>query len=155
MKKLRWLLVLVFCLIPVALFAQGNEQMEITREAVKANKKLLVSKNMNLTEEAAKYFWPVYEKYQKDLSRMYERLGKIIIGYAENYNANSLTEEKAKGLLAQSIAVQEDLLTLKKSYIPKFSKVLTSKQVTRYYQIENKLSAIMRYELASGIPLVK
>jgi len=153
MKKLRWLLVLVFCLIPVALFAQGNDQMQLTREAVKANKKLLVSKNMSLTEEAAKSFWPVYEEYQQALGRINERIGKAIKGYAENYNA--LTDEKAKGLLDESIAIEEDRLALQKSYISKFSKVLQPKQVTRYYQIENKLFAIMRFDLARGIPLVK
>ena len=153
MKKLRWLLVLVFCLIPVALFAQANDQMQLTREAVKANKKLLVSKNMSLTEAQAKSFWPVYEEYQQALSRINERIGKTIKGYAENYNA--LTDEKAKGLLDESIAIEEDKLTLKKSYISKFSRVLQPKQVTRYYQIENKLLAIMRFDLARGIPFVK
>lgn len=153
MKKLTWLLLLVFCLIPVALFAQTNDQMQLTREAAKANKKLLVSKNMILTEEEAKSFWPVYEEYQQGLSQINERIGKAIKGYAENYNA--LTDEKAKGLLDEIIAIEEDRLTLQKSYIPKFNKVLQPKQVTRYYQIENKLFAIMRFDLARGIPLVK
>lgn len=153
MKKLRWLLVLVFCLIPVALLAQTNDQMQLTREAAKANKKLLVSKNMSLTEEEAKSFWHVYEEYQQALSQINERIGKAIKGYAENYK--SLTDERAKGLLDESIAIEEDRLTLQKSYISKFSKVLQPKQVTRYYQIENKLFAIMRFDLARGIPLVK
>jgi Spy/CpxP family protein refolding chaperone len=153
MKKLRWLLALVFCLIPVALLAQTNDQMQLIREAAKANKKLLVSKNMNLTEEKAKSFWPVYEEYQQALSQINERIVKAIKGYAENYK--SLTDERAKGLLDESIAIEEDRLTLQKSYISKFSKVLQPKQVTRYYQIENKLFAIVRFDLARGIPLVK
>ena len=57
--------------------------------------------------------------------------------------------------MGQSIALQEDRLNLLKSYIPKFSKVLPTKKVVRLYQVENKLDAILGYELARGIPLVK
>ena len=153
MKKLTWLLMLVFCLIPAALLAQTNDQMQLTREAVKANKKLIVSKNMQLTEDEAKNFWPVYEEYQQDLRKLNEITGETIKDYAENYN--SLSDEKAKSLLDQIISIDEDRLKLQRSYVPKFSKVLPAKKVTRYYQVENKLLAIVKFELARGIPLVK
>ena len=153
MKTFTWLLMLIFFLIPVALLAQSDDQMQLTREAAKANKKLIVSNNMNLTEEEAKNFWPVYEEYQKALSTFYEKTGEVIKNYAENYNA--LSDEKAKGLLDQSIAIQEDRLNLRKSFLSKFNKVLSAKKVLRYYQVENKLDAILRFDLARGIPLVK
>jgi hypothetical protein len=43
---------------------------------------------------------------------------------------------------------------LKESYVPKLSKVLPAKKVSWYIQIENKIRALIRYELAGGIPLV-
>lgn len=144
---------LVFFLIPVTLLAQTDDQMQITREAAKANKKLIVSENMNMTEEEATNFWPVYDEYQKAIGALYQKTGEVIKSYAENYD--TLTDEKAKSLLNQSIAVQEDRVNLQKSYLPKFNKVLPAKKVTRYYQIENKLDAILRFDLARGIPLAK
>jgi hypothetical protein len=153
MKKFTWLLMLVFCLTPAALLAQTDDQMQVTREAAKANKKLVVSTNMELTEEEAKGFWPVYEEYQKALSTLNERAAKLIEGYAANYN--DISDEKAKGLLEEYITLEEERLKLQRSYIPKFNNVLPSKKVTRYYQIENKLLSIVKFDLARGIPLVK
>ena len=153
MKKIAWLLILGFFLVPVALHAQTDDQMQITREAAKANKKLIVSENMNMTEEEATNFWPVYDEYQKAMGEIYQKTGEVIKSYAENYDA--LTDEKAKGLLDQSIALQEDRLNLLKSYLPKFNKVLPAKKVARYYQIENKLDAILKFDLAREIPLAK
>ncbi len=153
MKKLTWSLILIFCLIPAALLAQTNDQMEVTREAAKANKKLIVSENMNLTEEEAVTFWSVYDEYQQALGKVNERIGKAIKEYAENYNA--LSDEKAKSLLDEIMSIEEDRLKLQRSYIPKFSKVLPTKKVVRYYQVENKLYAIVKFDLARGIPLVK
>ena len=52
--------------------------LEIVHEKLKADKKLIVSKYMELTESEAKSFWPVYEDYQKDLQTIHERLGALL-----------------------------------------------------------------------------
>ena len=127
--------------------------MQLLRDAAEVNKKLIISDNMNLTEEEAKNFWPVYDEYQNALNTLYERTGKVIQSYAEKYN--SLSNEDAKTILEETISVQEDRMKLQRSLLPKFNKVLSAKKVARYYQIENKLDSILRYELARGIPLVK
>jgi hypothetical protein len=44
---------------------------------------------------------------------------------------------------------------VKASYVPKLSKVLPMKKVARYLQVENKVRALVKYELAGGIPLVR
>ena len=46
------------------------DNMQILREKIKADKKLLVATNMQLTEAEAKNFWPIYEDYQKDLQKI-------------------------------------------------------------------------------------
>ena len=153
MKTFTWLLMLTFFLVPVTLLAQTDDEMQLIRDAAKVNKKLIITDNMNLTEEEAKNFWPVYDDYQKALATLYERTGKAIKDFAENYN--SLSDEEANTILNESIAIQEDRLKLKRSLLPNFNKVLPAKKVARYYQIENKLDAILKYELARGIPLVK
>ena len=48
--------------------------MESVHEKLKADKKLIVTKYMELTEAEAKNFWPVYEEYQNDLQKIDERL---------------------------------------------------------------------------------
>ena len=44
---------------------------------------------------------------------------------------------------------------LKKTYVPKLSKAVPAAKVARYIQIENKIRATIRYQLAEAIPLVK
>ena len=46
-------------------------------------------------------------------------------------------------------------MKLKRSYVPKLEKVIPGMKVARYIQIENKIRAIGKYELASNIPLVQ
>jgi hypothetical protein len=132
----------------------GASDMEILRDKVRADKKFIVAENMELTEEEAKGFWPVYEAYQADLHKLNERMAKVINEYALAYNKGVLMDKTARKLIDEAIDIDVDEAKLKKSYVPKLSKVLSGVKVARYLQIENKLRAIVRYELASAIPLV-
>lgn len=129
--------------------------MEILRQKIAADKKLVVANNMNLTEEEAKAFWPVYDAYQKDLHEINQRLAKMIDDYATAFNKGAISNEKASQLIDEAIAVEMAEANLKRIYVPKLSAVLPGTKVARYIQIENKIRAIVRYELADSIPLVE
>ena len=130
------------------------DNMKILLDKIKADKKLLVAANMGLTESQAKGFWPIYDAYQKDLMAINKRMAGLIDGYAKDYDSNTLTDEKAKKLTTEFLSIQKAEASLQASYVPKLSKVLPPKQVLRYLQIENKIRAVMKYELAAEIPLV-
>ena len=91
--------------------------MQILRDKVKADKKLLVAANMELTESEAKGFWPVYEEYQKDLTAINQRIARLIESYAADYRANTLTDEKAKKLTAELVAIGQAEGELQASYV--------------------------------------
>ena len=131
------------------------DNMQILLDKVKADKKLLVAANMDLTESEAKGFWPVYEAYQTDLIGINQRVVRLIESYAKDDMANTLTDDKAQKLTAEFVAIQKAEAELPASYVPKLSKVLPPKKVARYLQIENKIRAAVKYELAAGIPLME
>jgi hypothetical protein len=135
--------------------AQDTANMEILRQKVKADKKLIVAQNMQLTEAEAKAFWPVYEAYQNDLQKINQRIGKTIAEYADAYNKGPVANDTAKKLLNEALAIEEEEVKLKRSYVPKLEKALPAAKVARYIQIENKIRALIRYELAGAIPLAQ
>jgi len=131
------------------------DNMQILRDKIKADKKLLVASNMELTESEAKGFWPIYEQYQQDLQKINRRMAKLIESYADDYRNKSLTDEKAKKLIDEGTAIDKAEADLKSSYAPKLGKVLPVIKVVRYLQIENKIRALVKYDIASGVPLVR
>ena len=163
-KKLRGiLLVMAAGLIALALvfpapaWTQDKpaDNMQILLDKIKADKKLLVAKNMDLTESEAQGFWPVYEQYQQELANFNQRIGKLIESYAEAYRTNSMTDEKAKKLIDEFVSIEKGEAAVKAFYVPKLNQVLPPKKVARYLQIENKIRAALKYELAGEIPLVQ
>jgi hypothetical protein len=131
------------------------DNMQILRDKIKADKKLVVAMNMELTESEAKAFWPIYEEYQKDLQKINRRIADLLESYAADFRGKSLTDDKAKKLIDEALAIEQAEAGLKSAYAPKLGKALPVKKVARYLQIENKIRAIIKYDLASGVPLVK
>ena len=129
--------------------------LEIIHEKLKADKKLIVAKYMELTEAEAKRFWPVYDDYQKDLQKINERILNMLQSYAADYRNQSLTDEKAKQLLDEWIAIDNDDAQRRASYVPKVMKALPPKKAARYLQIENEYRILLRYDLAATVPLVQ
>ena len=130
--------------------------MEILKEKVKADKKLIVSNNMMLTDAESKKFWPLYDAYQMDLNQINERMMSMIKSYADAYNAGKgeLSNDLAKKLIGEALAVEESEVKLRQTYAAKLNKVLPATKVARYLQIENKIRSIVKFELAARIPLV-
>jgi hypothetical protein len=132
----------------------SDARMDILIQKIKADKKLLVASNMDLTDAEAKSFWPLYDAYQKELEKINQDLGKTIKDYAEAFNKGPIGNDAAKKLLNGALSVQESEVKIKRAYAEKIGKVLPAAKTARYIQIENKIRAVLNAELASQIPLV-
>jgi hypothetical protein len=149
------ILATLFLVFAGALAAQDKpaDNMRIVLDKLKADKKLLVAENMQLTDAEAKGFWPVYDRYQNELFLLRARTARVIKEYADSYE--TMSDGTARKLLDEYMRIETLRLKLRKAYLPKFGKVLPGVKVVRYYQIENKANAAVDYELAANIPLVR
>lgn len=129
-----------------------TDNMQILVEKIRADKKLLVAENMQLTEAEAKAFWPIYKRYQDELFLLRARTAKLLKDYADAYE--KMNNDTAKRLLDEYMTIESLGLKLRQTYLPMFRKVLPEVKVVRYYQIENKIQAALIYEAAANIPLM-
>ena len=152
MRKI--VLTILVIAVSAPLFAQsGTDVMEMTREVIRAERKALVAANMELTDAQSKMFWPVYNDYQDATRKIADRRLKLLQSYAYAYE--NLTETQAEAFLKESMDIQQAKLELQRSFVPKFREVLSPKLVARFFQIDHKIDAILEYDLAAEIPLVR
>ena len=140
-------------IVPALSQSPPADNMEIVRQKIQADKKAFVAQNMQLTQAEAAAFWPVYDAFQTALGALGDRTLRLVMEYKNNYQ--SLSDATAKQLTEDYLAIQRDRVALLQSYLPKFRSVLPEKKVARYYQLENKASAIINYNAARQIPLAK
>jgi hypothetical protein len=157
MKKLLWALIVSFAFVGAPGYAQSTSadmDMQILRDKLKADKKVLVAANMQLTDAEASAFWPIYDAYQNDLKAINARLGNAILAYADAYKAGPISDGAAKKFLDEAIAIDDAEAKLLKDYAAKLTHAIPAAKAARYLQIESKIRAAIRYEMAAAIPLV-
>ncbi len=138
--------------LPAASEGMSARDVELLRAKVRADKKLFISQNMGLMQSEAVGFWPVYDRYQKELEGLANRTIALIEDYARSYD--TMTNATAKDLLDRYLAIQADRLKVRRAYLPEFRRVLSDRQVARYYQLENKIRAVTMFQLAAKIPFI-
>jgi len=159
MRRFGWIL-----LAPLLLVAAGparadeagaaNEaSTEILRDTLRSNKKALVDVNLALTDEEAAAFWPVYDDYQKDLAKVQDRMLALIQDYAEHFS--TMTDERADALVDEYLEIEQDRVEVRRAHLKDIAKALPGRKVMRFYQIENKIDAVLRYDLAASIPVIE
>jgi len=135
-----------------AAFAQSS-QKQLDIAAARAQRKATVGANMNLTSDEASKFWPVYDAYEKSMDRIEDRHVKELKDFAAKYN--NLSDADAQKKLDEVIAIQQARLDVQKEYIPQFRAVIPQVKVTRFYQIDNKIQALIQCDIAQLVPLAQ
>jgi hypothetical protein len=126
-------------------------QVYAARLQLEADRAQVVADNLILTSAEATTFWPVYHAYRADMKAISDRSVKLIDNFAKVYD--QLADTTAARLLNEWLGIERDRVAMKTSYVPKFMAVLPARKVARYYQIENKLDAIVQYAAAGSVPL--
>ena len=126
--------------------------VESVRKAALEDKRALVARNMPLTEAEAKKFWPIYDGYQAKLGEIVKRQNRVVLDYVNA--GESLTEGNAKRITKEFVEADADEQKLRESTMKKLMSALPPRKAARYMQIENKIRAIHRLDLAERVPLV-
>ncbi len=133
--------------------AQVRTDVAIDRAQLQSDYQAIVALNMTITDEQGKTFWPLYRQYRGEMSKVGDRMVELVLDYAKNLDA--MTDVQASKMLDDYLAIKRDENKLRSSWVPKFRKALAPKAVTRLYQIENKLDAMIMYSAAEEVPLVE
>jgi hypothetical protein len=131
----------------------AKANLDILRDTIRTNRKALVAANLTLSDEEAARFWPLYDRYQGELNAVQDRAVKIIQDYTASFR--DLSNEKAMKLADDWLSAEGDRVKVRRTYLDQFAKVIPGRKVVRFYQIENKMDAVLRYDLAGGIPVVE
>jgi hypothetical protein len=152
MKKFT--LSIYFIFICTLTFAQSvDDYIEAAREVLKTEKKAAIAEAMNLKETDSGPFWELYNEFNFELGKVQNMRIEAIKDFAGNYE--NLTDEKADEIWLKVLSYQQQLLKLKKTYYKKFKTIISAGQAAKYFQIENKIEALINANLAAEIPLIE
>lgn len=133
--------------------AQTDPFLELVRKDLQADKVMLLTASLGLTEEQSEKFWPLYRDYEVELAKLGDARIALIKDYAANYD--TMTEEKAAALAKESFKLQGDRLKLLQKTHQKVAKEVGPIMAARFAQVENQLLLLIDFQIASEMPLIK
>lgn len=154
-----WLSIALLCAAPQLAVAEpasivpsSEAELQTLANTIRANRRALVSVNLPLTSEQAAQFWPLYEKYQAEMNAIGDKVVALVDDYITHFR--DLSDDKALQLITDYLAADAERIKVRQTYLPEFTKILPGRTVARFYQIENKMDAVVKYDLAATIPVV-
>ena len=125
--------------------------LQLNRQKIDTQRRVIVGGTMVLSDEEARAFWPLFEQYQQERQKLDTRADRLVADYVTAYS--TLTDPRAATLLSEMLGIDDEYLKLRRRWIERVGKVLPPRKVVRYFQLENKLDAVVRAEMAQQIPL--
>jgi len=131
----------------------SDDDIQLFQKDVKSLRKQIIAANLDLTDNEAQQFWPIYNRYSAEMTKILDRKFAILDEYTRNYD--TLTDEQADAYIQDRAAVEESILQLRLKYIPIFRKVLSGKTAALFTQLDWRLGLVMDLQLASQVPLIE
>jgi len=133
--------------------ANVDTYVNLLRQDVKTQKVAIIGQLMALTPEQAGKFWPLYEAYDKELSKFGDEKLQGIKKFAQNYG--EMSDTVASELASKALDLESRRTELKKRTVQKMGQALSPKIAGRFLQIENQLLMILDLQIASSLPIVE
>jgi hypothetical protein len=132
-----------------------NDQayIRLLRTDLKAKKEQIIKEAMQLNDQQAAAFWPIYRNYDAEQTKLGDEKLAIVHDYAQNFL--TMTDPKADQLAQRVMALDEQRLALKKKYYELLKKALPTVLAVRFFQVENQLQLILDLQIASNLPIIE
>lgn len=128
------------------------EPVQMLRQEAGKDRRDIVKANMLLTTSEAERFWPIYDQYRAEVSKLGDRRVKLITDYAAN--RDNMSEDEGNRLLREALDIDKQKIELQERYVKKFDKQLSARTTARFFHIESKLDAVGDAARAARIPLI-
>ena len=131
----------------------SQQDIDLLRKDLRSQKKQLVAQNLNLTDQDATKFWPIYDQYTTELVKINNKKYAVIQQYANGYG--SLSGEQSMSLMKQWMDVDIAAAQLRAKYLPIVAQAIGGAKAATFAQIDRRISLMIELQLASRLPLAQ
>jgi hypothetical protein len=156
MRMLFATLLLSLFVFATVLAAQSNgpsldSYIESLRADLREDKVAIITEAMRFNDQDGKAFWPVYRKYEAEVTKVNDQRVALIKSYADKFK--TMTDADAKAMIEQGLDFESRRTDAKKKYAKEFQTAgLSSLTVAKFLQLEHRLDLLIDMKIASELP---
>lgn len=131
----------------------SDKEINLMRSDIRSQKKQLIAANLKLTDAEATKFWPIYDQYTQEQTKINDQKFALIEQYARNWG--NMTDGQAAGYTRQWLSLDEATASLRSKYAPIVQGVLPGVKAASFFQMDRRLSMMIDLQLSSQIPIAQ
>lgn len=125
----------------------------LLRSDLRTKKAVLIREELPLTDAEANAFWPIYKRYETEVTALNDAKLTLIKDYAQNFD--NMTNAKAAELANRALDLDEKRQVLRRKFYQEFAKALSGKAAARLVQLDRRIDLLMDLQIAAELPLLK
>lgn len=125
-------LFILFVFFGIGHFQAQSKDKDAEKERIKALKTAFITQEMDLSNQKAKKFWPIYDQYEADRRDLFHR------EHIDFSNLGCMTEEEAEAQLQEFVQVEKEEYLLKKKLFADLKQIFTAKEIIKLQKLEDE-----------------
>lgn len=142
-----------FALFMIAFGLQAQDFLELAKHDLNSEKRSIVAKSINISQDADAQFWNTYNDMEAELNVLVDKRIAIIKKFAKNYA--TLDNDIAGELISTYFSIISQRNKINQKYFKKMSKVISKKEAARFSQIMAQIQLLIDVQLAAEVPLIE
>jgi hypothetical protein len=129
-----------------------DRDIDLLRKDVRSQKRQIIASTLQLSDQEAVKFWPLYDQYTADLVKINDAKYAALKEYAASYS--TMTDDQADALVRKMIGVDQSVAELRLRYTSIFNNVIPGKKTAMFFQLDRRLVMLIDMQLGSQIPMI-
>jgi hypothetical protein len=123
------------------------------RSQLRDSRKETVAQNLRLTPDEATRFWPLYDQYAAELTKIKNDQYALIAEYANTYG--KYDDTSAMSYIARWVDIDVRTTALRARYVPLIGKVLPGIKAATFIQIDRRLGMAIDLQIGRNLSVLQ
>ena len=128
------------------------QELQMLRHDLRKQKQKIIAENLPMTESEAIKFWAVYHKYSDELKQINDEKFAMLHSYSQNWR--TMSNDDSLIFMRRWLEVDEKVVQLRSRYLPLVKEALPGKKAATFFQLDERISAMIDLEFTSQLPLL-
>jgi len=131
----------------------SDQDIELMRQDIRSHKKQLMAQNLKLSGAEAARFWPVYDKYVAELTRINDKKFELLQRYADQHA--TITDEQALTFAKEWTDFDTQITALRQKYVSIVADVISGRNTAMFIQLDRRMTMMIELQIASKMPMAR
>jgi hypothetical protein len=151
--KAKLALIAAMTLLPFLGMSQTiDDEISLLQAEFGMEKRALVEQYMDLSDQEAQAFWPVFQKYEDERRIIAKERLKLINDYLEKFE--TINETEIDAMVKRRLKADASMSKLHSKYYGQFKKATNATTAAKFLQLDDYIQTTLFLALLDGLPFL-